>query len=160
MHECVICLKTINLGETYHDGRHRAHTHCVERLSNTETIHILSEGEALCGREGPPNRWPVHHIWIGVNDPISRFVDELLCRTCKSIKEGEAMPAPKAMKRAKITVKVELESGETFDGNAEEVLLSAHHTARQLSETAALSVADLADPVRDAILSHVKKVQR
>ena len=86
MHECAVCLKTISCGETYHDGSKRAHVRCVARLIEAEVVHILSQSVALCRREGPPSAWPEQHIWVGVDDPISTFIDEKLCRTCRARK--------------------------------------------------------------------------
>lgn len=31
------------------------------------TVHVLFGGQALCGKEGPPNLWPPTHRWIGLD---------------------------------------------------------------------------------------------
>lgn len=67
------------------------------------------------------------------------------------------MAAPKAMKRAKITVRVELETGETFKGEEVEIVLAAYSCAKQMRDAAEVSVDDLTAKVRDTILGYVPK---
>lgn len=67
------------------------------------------------------------------------------------------MPAPKAMKRAKVTVTVELETGETFEGTEEEIVLAAYSCEKQLRDAVSVSSDGLAEKIRDTILSYVPK---
>lgn len=67
------------------------------------------------------------------------------------------MPAPKAIKRAKVKVTVELETGEVFEGTEEEIVLQAYRCERQVKGAADLSVDGLGPKIRETILSYVPK---
>lgn len=130
--------------------------HRCREGSGLTTVHILFEGLTLC-RNMPliPADWPDDHKWIRESQ-INEETAPLLCELCAAVRDGK-MAAPKAMKRAKITVHIELETGETFEGEEEEIVLAAYSCEKQIRAAAELSVEGLTAKVRDTILGYVPK---
>jgi hypothetical protein len=59
-------------------------------MSENLTVHVLSNGEALCGfyQGEAPREWPEGHVWTGVED-----LKNVTCPTCRQKAEELRIPA-------------------------------------------------------------------
>ena len=163
MHECQLCGNTINMRQRYHDGggARRAHVACVNAMEPSDAgniIHVLREGVALCGTPGFPCHWPRDHTWVRIED-WPEVLQSKACPHCRVAVEARKHKVQREMsiKRAKVRVTVELETGETFESDGKELVISAHDYERQLRTAAEMEVRCFDQRVRDTLLGYGPK---
>ena len=48
-----------------------------------EPVHILRNGRALCGADGPTEDWPINNWWFKYEDP--RVLALVTCQECRRL---------------------------------------------------------------------------
>lgn len=53
----------------------------IEQAKESVTVHLLSNGFALCGKSGPPGKWEPGHRWVSAHQ--AEGVGSANCERCR-----------------------------------------------------------------------------
>jgi hypothetical protein len=58
-------------------------------LSPSLTVHLLSQGQALCGKPGPPSHWATGHRWVAADHDELGPRSAANCAGCLAAREAK-----------------------------------------------------------------------
>jgi hypothetical protein len=80
------------------------HHHCFLSHVGVQTVHILHEGLAYCGRNGVPRAWPRGHVWV--------CFDEWRLASCRACRELGGVKYPSDREAAGLVATLGWDPGE------------------------------------------------